>query len=249
VKTSEIISSTPLLLAEDSLRDQGQDSYLQQFSTALKAPLAKVRSSGSELSIFKYALYWMLRFNPWDKIPEAREALSKVSVLQSSITSMSSLEDLLGKTPKQIEDLFGWEQNKGLFFSSIKWLNSCALTAIRLNTFGALGKLPTSVYNLFVNIYSMTFMALSTKYIKESLKDIQSEALESEKVYRLVDSINSFALSILYVFCSTICAREILTLETADVGLSFTKRNISLVGRSSDKLCAYYLPERMRAYT
>jgi hypothetical protein len=250
VRTSEIVSNIPLLLAGASVsNNQGSSPYLQQFSSALKAPLTKVRKSGSELSIFKYALYWMLRFNPWDKIPEAREALTRISVLQSSITSTAALEDLLGKTPKQIEALFGWEQTKGLFFGTMKWLNSCSLTALKLNTFGMLGKLPTPVYNIFVNIYSMTFMLLSSKSVRENLKDLKDEPLESGKLYRLVDSVNSLALGILYVFFYSTCPREVLALETADVGLSFTKRNISLVMRSADKLCSYYLPGKMRAYT
>ena len=249
MKTSEIISNIPLLLVEDSLSDHGSSSSLQQFSSALKIPLTKVRKSGSELSIFKYALYWMLRVNPWDKIPEAREALSRVTLLQSSISSTAALEDLLGKTPKQVEALFGWEQTKGLFFSTMKWLNSCSLTALKLNSFGVVGKLPAPIYNIFLNIYSMTFMLLSSKSVKESLKDLKDEPLESGKLYRLVDSVNSLALGILYVFFSSICPREVLTLETADVGLSFTKRNISLVIRSTDQLCNYYLPGKMRAYS
>jgi hypothetical protein len=249
VRTCEIVSRDPLLVSYNIIESGGSKSYLKKCVSAIQEPLSKTRRLGKELGIFKYALYWMLRFNPWDKIPGISEVLSRITVLQASITSMSMLEDLASKSPRQIEVILNWDKKTDIYHSTLKWLNSIALTAMKLNTWGACGKMPAALYNICLHVYTLTFMILSSRYVKETLKEIQREPLESEKIHRVADSVNSFVLGIFYLFFYSTMPREVLALETADNGLSFAKRNLLQERRSLDKLCAYYLPEKMRAHS
>lgn len=196
----------------------------QSQASALKNFYLKSCTVSSDLSIIKYALKWMASFGSQARVPEIQNAIYGINVLQTGV----GVGGLVRKSA------FGTD--------SLTWLNAASLTFLRLQGLNLVSSARWTT--ICARIYSATFMAQSIQYFNSCMTRLKSGKAETGLFWRIADAVNCLILGTLYLFFNP-APETLLTLESADVGFGFGKRNLFPEKQRLDKLSSAYLPKKM----